>query len=48
MMTRFLGIALVGLSGSLVACGGATVGKDGKPILAPDKDSGKRAPATSA
>src|ERR1041384_8096546 len=42
MMTRFFGIALVGLSASLVACGGATIGKDGKPVLSPDKDSGKK------
>jgi Flp pilus assembly protein TadD len=42
MMTRFFGIALVGLSASLVACGGGAIGKDGKPVLSPDKDSGKK------
>lgn len=42
MMTRFFGIALVGLSASLMACGGAAVGKDGKPILDPSKDSGRK------
>ncbi len=41
-MKRFFGIALVGLSASLVACGGATMGKDGKPILDPSKDSGRK------
>ena len=40
-MTRFFGIALVGLSASLVACGGPTM-VNGKAVLAPDKDSGKK------
>jgi tetratricopeptide (TPR) repeat protein len=42
MMTRFFGIALVGLSATLMACGGATIGKDGKPVLDPSKDSGRK------
>jgi len=42
MMTRFIGIALVGLSATLMACGGATMGKDGKPVLDPSKDSGRK------
>jgi tetratricopeptide (TPR) repeat protein len=37
-----MGIALVGLSATLMACGGATMGKDGKPILDPSKDSGRK------
>lgn len=40
-MTRFFGIALVGLSASLVACGGPTM-VNGKAVLAPEKDSGKK------
>jgi tetratricopeptide (TPR) repeat protein len=40
MNKRFLGIALVGLSASLVACGGGAGGKPG--ALAPDKDSGRK------
>jgi lipoprotein NlpI len=42
MMTRFIGVALVGLSASLMACGGAAIGKDGKPVLDPSKDSGRK------
>ena len=42
MMTRFFGIALVGLSSTLFACGGPAIGKDGKPVLDPSKDSGRK------
>jgi lipoprotein NlpI len=42
MMKRFMGIALVGLSASLVACGGGPTMVNGKAVLAPDKDSGRK------
>jgi tetratricopeptide (TPR) repeat protein len=41
MMKRFFGIALVGLSTSLFACGGPTM-VNGKPVLDPKNDSGKK------
>jgi tetratricopeptide (TPR) repeat protein len=44
MMKRFMGIALVGLAASLGACGGPTM-VNGKPVLSPEKDSGRKAAA---
>jgi tetratricopeptide (TPR) repeat protein len=48
MMTRFFGIALVGLTATLMACGGPTLGKDGKPVLDPSKDSGRKSAGSVA
>lgn len=41
-MKRLMGITLVGLSASLVACGGGPTMVNGKAVLAPDKDSGRK------
>lgn len=41
-MKRFMGLALVGLSASLVACGGGPTMVNGKAVLSPDKDSGRK------
>jgi len=40
MMKRFMGIALLGLSA--VACGGGPTMVNGKAVLSPDKDSGRK------
>ena len=43
-MKRFMGIALVGMTAALGACGGPTM-VNGKAVLAPEKDSGRKAAA---
>ena len=40
-MKRFMGIALVGMTAALGACGGPTM-VNGKAVLSPDKDSGRK------
>lgn len=40
-MKRLMSIALVGVSASLAACGGPAM-VNGKPVLAPEKDSGRK------
>jgi tetratricopeptide (TPR) repeat protein len=44
MMKRFMGIALVGMTAALGACGGPTM-VNGKAVLSPEKDSGRKAAA---
>jgi len=41
MIKRFMGIALAGMAASLAACGGPTM-VNGKAVLAPEKDSGRK------